>query len=211
MAAALEPRRLADAQARHAQEVEELRGRLAAACPGREPDDLFLLRYVLSYEGGGPGAAAAAARAIAWREKHRGLVAAAQACTDELASEPLKEWISLEHLRVIDSCLVARFAGQTSTPQGFPLYVIHSGRCRLRKLMDTVDIKSVALWLTWRNEIGYWRCDAATRRSGLLMKQVVVMSMEGALMSGQDPRFFVSYGKSSKRSEYLHPQLLARQ
>mmetsp|Transcript_31662 Transcript_31662/g.90895 ORF Transcript_31662/g.90895 Transcript_31662/m.90895 type:complete len:310 (+) Transcript_31662:89-1018(+) len=177
----------------------------------RSADNLFLLRYVLSYGGPGQAAKDAVLKALEWRESYRSLVEAARNCTDETDSSALREYISENHLRTLDSCLQAGFFGTTECPPGFPLYLIQSGQSALRALMSQVPGESVSLWLTWRNEIGYWRCDAASRQSCCLVKQIVVLNLAGCKLMDQDPRFFVAYGRSSKRSEFLHPQLLARQ
>lgn len=191
-------------------QVEALRDSLPAA-RRRFTDNLFLLRYLLSYGGPSQAAAEAVVKALDWRESHAPLVEAARNCEDELDSSPLREYISAEHLRTLDSCLKASFVGTTECPAGFPLYQIQSGQSALRELMGKVPGEAVSLWLTWRNEIGFWRCDAQSRRSCCLIKQIVVLNLAGCRLMDQDPRFFVAYGRSSTRSEFLHPQLLARQ
>eukprot|EP00928_Gymnodinium_smaydae_P075454 TRINITY_DN58477_c0_g1_i1.p1 TRINITY_DN58477_c0_g1~~TRINITY_DN58477_c0_g1_i1.p1 ORF type:complete len:314 (-),score=31.35 TRINITY_DN58477_c0_g1_i1:150-1091(-) len=193
----------------YAVQIEALRDRLPAD-KKRAADDLVLLRYLLSYRDAIPAAAEAVLKALEWRETYRDLVEAARHCENELDSSPLLPYIKADDLQILDACLKAAFAGCTASPPEFPLYVIQSGRSQLRELMGHVCTESVSLWLTWRNEIGYWRCDAASRNTGFLVKQIVVMNLAQSRIAGQDPRFFVAYGGSSKRSEWLHPQLLGR-
>jgi len=207
----LEPQPLSALFDDYDEQIEALRLQLPNE-KQQKVDNLYLLRYLLSY--GGPSAAAAAAvvKALEWREAHSALVAAARSCSDEQDStQALSEFIDPTTLKILDSCLVARFAGESSRPRNFPVYVIQSGHSSLRKLMSHVPGDSVSLWLTWRNEIGHWRCDAASRKSGRLLKQLNIMSLKGCRLMDQDPRFFLAYGRSSSRSEWLHPQLLARQ
>mmetsp|Transcript_87366 Transcript_87366/g.232073 ORF Transcript_87366/g.232073 Transcript_87366/m.232073 type:complete len:317 (-) Transcript_87366:93-1043(-) len=201
---------LAELFDKYEDQIEVLRDSLPVG-RRRLTDNLFLLRYLLSYGAPSSAAAEAVVKALEWRESHSTLVEAARECENELDSSPLREHISAEHLRTLDSCLKAAFAGTTECPPGFPLYQIQSGQSAIRELMGLVPGDAVSLWLTWRNEIGYWRCDTQSRRSCHLVKQIVVMNLAGCRLMDQDPRFFVAYGRSSKRSEFLHPQLLARQ
>lgn len=174
-------------------------------------DNLYLLRYVLSYGGAGQATVDALLKGLEWRSSHKSLVEGARSCVDELDSSPLAEYIPADQLKVLDSCLRASFAGRTDNPPGFPLYLIQNGQSALVDLMSQVPGEAVSLWLTWRNEIGYWRCDQASRQRCTLVKQIVLLNLAGCRLRDQDPRFFVAYSRSSKRSEYLHPQLLARQ
>ncbi|KAI8802260.1 CRAL-TRIO domain-containing protein [Cladochytrium replicatum] len=54
-------------------------------------------------------------------------------------------------------------------------------------------------------------CDAATRKSGKLVKLIVVNDFQHAKMLGADSRFFKGLGIASKRSEVYYPQLLGIQ
>lgn len=197
----------------HKEDLQQLRKTLNTFS-GDVFDDLFLLRYLLSFGGPGHETAEAVIRAQDWREKYKPLVKSAKANASfnsyQVDSSALKEYMSADDLATLDSCLLATFTVPTKQPPDFLMYVIHSGKCKLLQLMNNVSAESVGLWLTWRNEIGFWRCDAASRLSGRLIKQIVVMDMAESKFMQQDPRFFIAYGNSSKRASWLHPQLLAR-
>lgn len=196
----------------HEQDLKKLRSELNAQRAEEDFDDVFLLRYLLSNGDPGHHTVEAVKKAQYWRKEYSTLVASAKAnaCSGHLDSSALKEYMSDEDLATLDSCLKATFTCSTTQPPDFPMYVIHSGKAKLTKLMGQVSIESVGLWLTWRNEIGFWRCDAASRKSDRLLKQIIVMNMAETSFWEQDMRFFMAYGNSSNRANWLHPQLLAR-
>lgn len=199
----------------HKADLDKLRLALSAQHQREDLDDVFLLRYLLSYGGPGCNTVEAVMKSQEWRDKYSALVASAKANAAmdgyTVDSSALKEYMSSDELAILDSCLRATFSCPTNYPPNFPMYVIHSGKCKLLQLMGNVSIESVGLWLTWRNEIGFWRCDTLSRQKGRLIKQIIVMNMAESSFWDQDPRFFVAYGNSSNRATWLHPQLLARQ
>ncbi|KAJ1640045.1 hypothetical protein T492DRAFT_898883 [Pavlovales sp. CCMP2436] len=157
-----------------------------------EHDDLFILRYVLSFKGDVPKSATAIQHAIVWRRDN----AATLARIDELQSE----------VRLIIPTGMLPW----TTNQGQPIQVA------LPFAVDT------ATWATkseqWHHEAGisnrevaYRICDKLSRESGRLVKLVMIQDLTGLSLTFAmaNSKLVQNQGKLSKLAEFLFPQLIA--
>ena len=178
--------------------IESLRSQLGEAAA--EADDVWLLRYVLSFESRPLEAADAAQRALRWRQEHRDLVEAAR-------TRSVPPGLSMEDVRALQTMLVSGF--HFTTIFGDPIFVIRSGQSNQSPLLDILGEEKVELWLTYLSECAWQFCEVATRRRGYFVKQFTLQDFASAALS-QDRRFFRVLGRSSKMNEWLRPQFLGR-
>jgi len=155
-------------------------------------DDLFILRYVLSFRGDVVKVATAIKQAIEWRRDN----AAVLARIDEL---------QMEVRQIIPTGMLP-----WRTSQGQPIQVA---------IPFAVDSK---VWSTkseqWHHEAGisnrevaYRICDQLTRESGRLVKMVMIQDLTGLSLgfAMANSKLMQNQGKLSKLSEFLFPQLVA--
>jgi hypothetical protein len=192
MAAAPTP--LAQLYAEHAASIAALRAELGADLP-QLYDDLYLLRYTLSYPSA-PERTAALRKGIAWRAAHAELLADAAAGRPPPAAQ------------AISSSQVAAFHG--ATRGGDPLFVVRSGLCSPVELMKIVSVPDFTGWLMYYREVGFLMCDKETRARGHLVKQITVVDLKDSPLSVFDRPYFSALGEASTISEYVYPQLLRR-
>uniref|UniRef100_A0A0G4HCL8 CRAL-TRIO domain-containing protein n=1 Tax=Chromera velia CCMP2878 TaxID=1169474 RepID=A0A0G4HCL8_9ALVE len=165
-----------------------------------ECDSIHILRYALSFDNT-TDAAKALTKAIEWRSTRSDLVKAARNGQGFLPDGETEETFR-------EFC-IAGFHGRTQ--EGHLVYIIRSGLSNMPAVLNSAGRQKVTDFLTLRNEIGFHQCDKLTRETGYLHKVVVLLDMRHSSLSNQDFRFLSAYGESSKRSEFLHPQLLGQQ
>lgn len=157
-----------------------------------EHDDLFILRYVLSFKGDLQKCATAIKNAIEWRRANQNILAR----IDELQEEVRK---------IIPTGMLP-----WQTNQGQPIQVA---------IPFAVEAST---WSTkseqWHHEAGisnrevaYRICDKLSRESGRLVKLVMIQDLTGLSMAFvmQNSRLAQNQGKLSKLAEFLFPQLIA--
>ena len=182
-------------------QIESLRSQLGPeVVTEAELDDVWLLRYVLSFESRPAEAADAARRAIAWRNEHRELVEAAK-------MRSLPPGLSMGDVQVLQTMLVSGF--HFTTKFSDPIFIIRAGQSNQSPMLDMLGEEKVEVWLTYLSECAWQFCDAATRKRGYFVKQITLQDFAAAAMS-QDRRFFRVLGKTSKMNEWLRPQFLGR-
>lgn len=195
---------LQDLRVRHRHAITELRaaleGDLEEAGKPAYADDTWLLRYILSYPESVESAAAAARKAVQWRQENRDLVEAARQRRVPVEFTP-------EELRAITLFFAAAYLGTSQF--GDPLFVCRLGAYNLPALMEQVSEDKLELWFSFVNECAWQYCEAATRDRGILVKQINIQDASGVSMS-KDRRFFGALGKSSKTNEWLRPQLIGK-
>ena len=159
-------------------------------------DDIWALRFVLSFPEDAD-AARAATETLRWRAEKKEMLAAAA------MGERLKRFESMERL------VVAQYHGETST--GAPLYIIRAGISNTVALTNEHTHEEVVEFMMYRKELGFLLCDAITRKTRKLTKLVTVNDLSHvSLLTGTDKRFTAVLGAASKLSETLYPQLLDR-
>jgi len=181
-------------------QIESLRRQLEAEAAEAEVDDVWLLRYVLSFESRPAEAATAARKALQWRHDHRELIQAAK-------MRRLPPGLSMEDVQALQCMLVSGF--HFTTAFGDPVFVIRAGQSNQSLLLDMVGEDKVELWMTYLGECAWQLCETATRRNGYFVKQFTLQDFSSASMS-QDRRFFKILGRNSKMNEWLRPQFMGR-
>lgn len=195
---------IAELKVRHRHQIEELRGdlesSLAAAGSPQWADDVWLLRYLLSFKEKIPEAAEAAKRAIAWRQENAFLCEAAR-------SRSAPPGLSQRALEAIGAFYTGGYRG--ATVFGDPVFVIRAGTLNMPLLMDNVSEDELFQWIVFMNESVWQYCEALSLRKGYFVKQITLVDLAGVPMK-RDARFFRAYGKSSKQNEWLRPQLIGK-
>ena len=89
-----------------------------------------------------------------------------------------------------------------------PVQIIRAGKSNTRAWMNRFAAEHVVETMNFGKEQAFLRADAATRRTGRLVKMVTVIDMHSSRLSDNDNRFFKALGRASKESELFYPQLL---
>jgi hypothetical protein len=161
--------------AKHTQQIADLRNRLGSALPSTpEYDEIFLLRYVLTWEKKSGDWASNAEKAIRatveWRTKNAQVLAD----TRRTGVAPHE-----------DKFLKFQTTGYSGTLGGMePLYIVRTGLCNVKGLMNSMPFDDVADFLLFSKEVAYARCDMLTRKTRQLIKMVTVVDMAGYSMFG---------------------------
>ena len=180
-------------------EIADLRARLGPSLPDKpEYDDVFLLRYCLTWEK--KGGLAEAERAVRATVQFRTQNAQVLAEIRRTGVTPNEE-----------NFLKFQTTGYAGSLAGIePLYIVRTVLCNLKGLMTSMKEKDVADFLLFSKEVAHAQCDQMTRKTRQLVKMITVIDMQGFSMFGGDPRFYKALGDSSKRSADLYPQLLGK-
>ena len=193
LAEALAPAPLDALLAAHAPAIAALRAPLAAKLPAHW-DDIYLLRYCLSYPE--PERAAAVRKALAWRASHAALLAGAR----EGAAPP--------HHGKIAPFQAADFHG--ATKHGDSLFIVRGALSDVPGLVK--EGVTTAMFVEWNmhyREVGFLAADRETRARRVLVKNISLIDMRHLPFSF-NTRYASAIGECSKLSEFLYPQLLKR-
>jgi hypothetical protein len=172
---------------RHGDTIAKVREILGAEISSKEHDDLFILRYVLSFEK--PDVCAEAIRkGLAWRLENAELIAMVDRGEEVACRDVIKQFAISDH-------------HPKPLADGSPLLVTRAGLCDLSGLLNNVKSEDLVSWLMWLNEFGYRECDRVTRETGRLTKLIRVNDMNFAGLL-QDRGFFSAIGKSSRVAAY---------
>ncbi len=155
--------------ASQAAEITALRAALGSALPATW-DDIWLLRYCLSFVGKPARQESAARSCIAWRAKNAELLTAA------------KEGRPLPTDAVIKIHCVTDYHG--STKLGEPVNIVRAGLCSPPGLLAVITPEQFLEWLMYKKEAAFLQCDAVTRERRVLAKCITVVDLSGtSLMS----------------------------
>ena len=91
-----------------------------------------------------------------------------------------------------------------------PVFVVRAGRANVRGLMADLSMDELVQVLVLNNEYVWRLCDGKTRESGLLVKAVTVVDLQGMSIFQFDSKFPRAIGKSSTLSSVYYPQLLGQ-
>jgi hypothetical protein len=93
--------------------------------------------------------------------------------------------------------------------------VVRAGLCSPPALLAVVSSEEFAEWLLYQKEVSFRICDAATRKSRLLVKCITVVDLLGVTIASASGSASIQYQKivaeTGKISEFVYPQLLGRQ
>mmetsp|Transcript_21866 Transcript_21866/g.51054 ORF Transcript_21866/g.51054 Transcript_21866/m.51054 type:complete len:364 (+) Transcript_21866:112-1203(+) len=163
-------------------------------------DDVFLLRYALSFQAEPERLWPSLRQAVQWRMENETLMSAAHA---RVGPAGLTE----QEIRACECFYPARFIGVTVL--GDPLVLCRAASCDQCALMDSVSEEALLQWVSYLAEVVWAFCDAESRRRGHLVKQYTLLDATN-VTPAYDQRFVKVLGRLSKQSEWLRPQLVER-
>jgi hypothetical protein len=168
------------------------------ALDAQQYDDIFLLRYVLTHGDNFEKAADCVKQTILWRkENHEKIINA------------VKTGFGPKHEIAVRFNTVGH-AGSLPAPGNEPIYVVRTGYCDIKGLMNTMTHEEVVDWLHFTKEKVWRECDSKTRETRLLTKEISVIDMANFSLFGGDSRFYKCLGEASKLSAIYYPQLLGK-
>ncbi len=186
--------------ASQAAEITALRAALGSTLPATW-DDIWLLRYCLSFVGKPARQESAARACIAWRAKNAALLTAA------------KEGRPLPTDAVIKIHCVTDYHG--STKLGEPVNIVRAGLCSPPGLLAVITPEQFLEWLMYKKEAAFQQCDAVTRERRVIAKCITVVDLAGTSLMSASSAASIKYqkiiGESGKISEEVYPQLLGKQ
>lgn len=181
-----------------ASDIAALRAKLGDALPASQPgddwDDLWLLRYCLSFKTLADRAAAVQ-KCLAYRAKHKTML---ELCR---RGEFLPNHDDFERL-----CVSGYHS--TGASDGGALYVVRTGLSAPGSVMQKYGKEAVLVWLMYLKEQAFLICDAATRKAGKLVKMHSLVDFAGSQLHKVDFTYMRTIGDSSRISEYAYPKLL---
>ena len=184
----------------HANAIVELRTAVqdllpAAPVDGVAFDDIFLLRYILSFKQVDK-ATPPCRETLEWRVKNKDIL-------HRLTST------GIDGIPNASTFLKFQTVGDISTTfQGWTTYVVRTAHSDLPSLMGAMSVQEVSDYLTYSKELQWREVDRLTRATGVLVKNISVIDLNGFSFFGADRRFFKALGDSSKVSAVVFPQLL---
>jgi hypothetical protein len=177
----------------HAPAIATLREALSTELPARW-DDIFLLRYVLSFAE--HERAATVRKALAWRVAHAPMLAGAAAG----APPP--------HHALLAPYQCADFHG--TTKHGDSLYIVRTGLSDIPAMLGGgVTAEMIVDYNMANREVAFIMADRETRARRTLVKTITLVDLRSEV-SSFNSTFMKAIGDSSKLAEFLYPQLLKR-
>jgi hypothetical protein len=167
-----------------------------ATAGGAPIDDVFLLRFVLSFPEGGTARADALKRCVEWRTSHEALLADAAAGRPAPSSD------------VLEPFMVAAPHGVGK--DGSQLFIVRAGLSNPSATMALVTTEQLLAHMMYFKEVAFLHCDRETRARNRMVKQVVIIDMQHTSLFNTDSRYFKVIAESGKLSETVYPQLLGR-
>ncbi len=140
-------------------------------------------------------------KCVSWRAQNAGLLA------DVAAGKPLPKEAIIKRLCVTDYHGTTRY--------GEPISIVRAGLCSPPALFPVVSHAEFKEWLLYQKEQAFITCDAAQRKSRLLVKCITVVDLHGTSLASASSSASITYQKlvaeAGKVSEFVYPQLLGRQ
>ncbi len=181
--------------AAHAPAIAALRAELGEGALPPPWDDLWLLRYVLSFDTAAERAPAVR-ECLAYRAAHAPMLAAAATGAPAPFAAALEPWM---------------VAGEHGVGHnGEPVFIVRAGLSNARGAMGAVAEAELVQFLMYWKERAFLHCDRESRARGRLVKQLVLLDMAGASFATFDMRHLRALGAAGKLSEVVYPQLLGR-
>jgi hypothetical protein len=175
-------------------DIDDLRKKVADVMPTDQPDfydDLFLMRFVMTHSKGGKEcnlkeAEDAVRKTIEWRTKHEELLKR----TWETRKAPNEE--------VCKKFNTVGYAGDLGGLE--PIFVVRTGHCNSKGLMNSLTQEQVTDWLHFSREIAFRICDQRTREQRIMVKNITIIDLAGWSMFAGDSRFEKCLQKASGRN-----------
>jgi hypothetical protein len=205
-----EQHKLDDLKIRYAEELATLRTMLGAELPASNGlegddeflyDDLFLLRYILSYERKGklPKAAHAIRETLAHRQKHANSLA--QAAKGIYPNPEV-------HTAWVQNMPQGSLPGQS--PTGELILVVRDGIANKGGFITAAGEEDGHEYLLLKREALYREIDRRSRAAGRLLKVVILCDCAGGSLAGLNRQYMKVDGKCSKLCEMYYPQLMGK-
>ena len=185
-------------------EIGTLRSKVADVFPQDQPDfydDLFVMRFVMTHSKGGKecnfkDAEDALRKTLAWRKQH---------------AELLKRTYDTQKAPNTDMCEKFNTVGYAGDLGGLePIFVVRTGHCNSKGLMNSLTAEQVTDWLHFSREIAFRMCDERTRKTRTMIKNITIIDLAGWSIFAGDSRFEKCLQKASELSAIYYPQLLVR-
>jgi hypothetical protein len=159
-----------------------------------ETDQVWLLRYILSYKSA-DAAEEACKFSINWLKENADQITALKAGEKpHLADVITRYQVVGEH---------------KYNSKGEPIFIVRIGLCNTKGLMDAVPYNDVVEFMTIARMKTLDYCDRKTREEGRIIRAITILDFQGfSVARGNDSRFTRVLGETSKLSEKLFPQLL---
>lgn len=179
------------ASQKHKALIGEVRGALAKEL-SPEHDEIFILRYVLSYKtldkvltnirGG-----------LEYR-KNNPYLQLAHKQEDYPLEQEVRKWTAADfHNTQLD---------------GGPVHIIRAGLANVSGLYSSLSVKDIVEEMTLKKEECFLLCDAQTRKTGRLTKEIVIMDFANQGWFYPSQALIQSQNDASAISKLLYPQLL---
>jgi len=183
---------------KHASAIARLREDTASVGLGPEHDEIFFLRYLLSFE------YEAAVEAIKWAVPWR-----RQPENAYWLDRAEKKMASMAKLNKADSELKINISGyHAGLKDGGPLQIVRPGLVDFGPMLEMHDHERMVMYHVSQKEVAFRMCDKQTRLTGRLVKLVVINDFTAMRMSMPPKKVMQSYSESSKLAERLYPQML---
>ena len=184
---------------KHAEDIVRLREATKEVACDEEHDNIFFLRYLLSFSL--EEAIEAIQWAVPWRKQPENAywlerAERKEAALGKMNNDPkagVKINISGYHAGMID---------------GGPLNIVRPGLVDFGPMLDMHDHARMVMFHVMGKEVAWRMCDKATRATGRLVKMVVINDFTAMRMSMPPKKVMQSYSESSKLAERLYPQML---
>jgi len=182
----------------HRSRMEKLKSKLLAENQ-TVGDDVWLLRYVLSFEQM-KDAVAAASLSNEWRAKTD--------IADMIEKVKSGTYFKGELGQHVHKYLCCGTHGTMSTGGG-PIFIVRAGLSRPSLLMDRLTKTDVSYYLLAQREHMFQRCDAETRRTQTLVKGTMIIDLANASLAEiwNESRFRDVNAAVSHLSGSLYPQM----
>ncbi|EKX53551.1 hypothetical protein GUITHDRAFT_100538 [Guillardia theta CCMP2712] len=179
-------------------QIEFLQQKVSDILPKtKEFDEIFILRYVLSYvdrEG-----LTAAEKAIRERIKFR---KENDACIQEIISTKV-----MPNVEKLDEFKISHIGDLDGKE---PLIYFRIGHFNSKGIMNIYTHEQVVNYISLGREFLFQLCDARTRQTRKLIKIIAILDFDNFSIFRRDGRFAKAAGEASKYSSLIHPQLLGR-
>jgi len=191
---------IAELLTKHKEAIAELRD-VCKDVLQPEHDDIWLLRYILSRKTVDK-AEPAVRKGIEWRAANKEWLAKAK---EEGGKAPYSDQI--ERFTAVDI--------HKRNRDGGAVMIIRAGLTPVKQLMEVATVPQLTDWFMFLKEKTFLICDEATRRTGKLVKTVVLNDATGVpgmweLMGlMRNNGLMTALGDSSKLSESVYPQLVS--
>lgn len=170
-------------------------------------EDVVLIRYILSYDGNVEEAADSIEKAVLWRKKY-----VYPLFKNKTTYTQDDEIIFPEHVRpyfpFIKKALVAW--KHKSTIDNQPVVIARLKLCNFSLLLDHVPENVLVDYIVYSNEHEFLVCNEQTKKNNILCRTYRFIDLKGFMLKTFDRRFLKVFVRTSKLSEFLHPQLVGK-